>query len=127
MTTFDNSAEIPSWSLSEGTLRLMALTLLAYLPASRPAVYLVEEPENGIHPLAIETLYQALSSAYDAQFIVASHSPTLLRCAERSELLCSSRDSKGGARMIPGPDHPHLQHWQEARNNDLVFASHILS
>ena len=127
MTSFENRLEVPSWSLSEGTLRLMALTLLAYLPGPQPPVYLLEEPENGIHPLAIETAYQALSSAYNAQFIVASHSPTLIRCVDRSELLCFSRDAEGGARIIPGLDHPNLQYWQEATDNDLAFATHILS
>ena len=34
---------------SDGTLRMLALTLLAYIPA-REAVYLVEEPENGYIP-----------------------------------------------------------------------------
>ena len=119
--------EVPSWGLSDGTLCLMALTLLAYLPDSHPSVYLIEEPENAIHPLAIETAYQALSSAYDAQIILASHSSTLLRCADRSEVLCFSRDAEGGARIISGPDHPHLKHWPEAAVNDLVFATHILS
>ena len=40
---------------------MLALTLLAYIPA-REAVYLVEEPENGIHPRNLEIVFQSLSS-----------------------------------------------------------------
>ena len=60
MTRHTDGFEVPSWGISDGTLCLMALTLLAYLPDSHPSVYLIEEPENAIHPLAIETAYQAL-------------------------------------------------------------------
>ncbi|MFZ5785107.1 MAG: AAA family ATPase [Acidobacteriota bacterium] len=53
----------PSWTVSDGTLRLLALTLLGLL--DEPGrIYLIEEPENGIHPQAVETVFQALSSAY---------------------------------------------------------------
>ena len=51
---------MPAWMLSEGTLRLLALTILAYLP-HLPAVYLIEEPETAVHPTALETIYQSLS------------------------------------------------------------------
>ena len=127
MTRHTDGFEVPSWGISDGTLCLVALTLLAYLLDSHPSVYLIEEPENAIHPLAIETVYQALSSSYDAQIILASHSPTLLRCVDRSELPCFSRDGEGGTRIISGPEHPNLKNWPEAAMNDLAFASHILS
>ena len=45
--------ECPSWLLSDGTLRMLALTLPAFLPAS-PRIYMVEVPENGVHPKALE-------------------------------------------------------------------------
>ena len=50
-----NGGETPSWLVSDGTLRLLALTLLAYLP-DMTGMYLIEEPENGLHPLAVETV-----------------------------------------------------------------------
>jgi hypothetical protein len=62
---------------SDGALRLLALTLPAYLNDFQ-GVYLVEEPENGIHPRAVETLFQSLSSVYDAQMLLATHSPVIL-------------------------------------------------
>ena len=47
--TYQTGLQAPSWTISDGTLRLLALTLVAYVPA-RDRIYLIEEPENGIHP-----------------------------------------------------------------------------
>ncbi len=65
---------VPSWLVSDGTLRLTALTLPAYL-ADLKGIYLIEEPENGIHPGAdCFTAFQSLSSMYEAQILLATHS-----------------------------------------------------
>ena len=61
MIRYQQGFEVPSWMVSDGTLRLLALTLPAYLADFR-GVCLVEEPENGIHPGAIEAMFQSLSS-----------------------------------------------------------------
>src|SRR5437868_2987536 len=50
---YQNGLSVPSWMMSDGTLRMMALTLPAYWPKFR-GVYLIEEPENGIHPKAVD-------------------------------------------------------------------------
>lgn len=42
--------EVKQWGISEGSLRYLALTLLTYLPEESEPVWLIEEPENGIHP-----------------------------------------------------------------------------
>jgi len=49
---YENGLKVPSWMVSDGTLRLLALTLPAYLPDFN-GIYLIEEPENGIHPRAV--------------------------------------------------------------------------
>jgi len=77
MLSYKGGITVPSWMASDGTLRLLALTLPAYLPGFR-GVYLIEEPENGIHPKAVEAVHQSLSSVYDAQILLASHSPVML-------------------------------------------------
>ena len=60
---YKGGLKVPSWMVSDGTLRLTALTLPAYLNDLR-GIYLIEEPENGIHPRAIATAYDSLSSVY---------------------------------------------------------------
>ena len=96
-----NGQEMPSWLVSDGTLRLLALTLLAYLP-DMTGIYLIEEPENGLHPLAVETVLQSLSSVYDAQILLTTHSPLVARLAEPDELLCLVRDETAGTDMVKG-------------------------
>ena len=125
MLAYGAGIEVPSWSVSEGTLRLLALTLIAYLPGER-AVYLIEEPENGIHPLAIEAVYQSLSSAYDSHVFVTTHSPTLLGCASPQEVLCFARDRQGATDIVSGADHPRLGEWHRDADMDMLFAPDIL-
>ncbi len=70
--SFEGGLKVPSWHLSDGTLRLMALTLLSYIK-TEGSLFLVEEPENGVHPQAVEAVLQSLSSIYDGQALVATH------------------------------------------------------
>lgn len=57
----------------------------AYIPGLEGA-YLIEEPENGIHPRAVETVLQSLSSVYNAQVLLATHSPVILSLAQPEQL-----------------------------------------
>lgn len=118
--------EAPSWSVSEGTLRLFALTVVAHLQA-HPLAYLLEEPENGIHPMAIEYVYQALSAVRDAQVFIASHSPTLLRCVEIGQVLCFGHDPGRGTVIVRGDEHPRLREWQGSVDDTVFWAADILS
>lgn len=70
---YSSGAKVPSWLVSDGTLRLLALTVPAYLN-DLEGVFLIEEPENGIHPRAIETVLQSLTSIYSSQVLMATHS-----------------------------------------------------
>lgn len=124
--SYADGLEAPSWVVSDGTLRLLALTILAYIPDSE-GIFLIEEPENGIHPTAVETVYQSLCSLYSGQVLVASHSPVLLSIAQPSQLLCFARDKSGAADIVRGDDHPGLKDWRGEVNIGDLFASGILS
>lgn len=120
-----NGQETPSWLVSDGTLRLLALTLLAYLP-DLTGIYLIEEPENGLHPLAVETVLQSLSSVHDAQILLTTHSPLVARLAKPDELLCVARDETEGTDMVRGIDHPRLRDWQGSADLGTLLASGVL-
>jgi predicted ATPase len=121
----EDGKTIASWLLSDGTLRLFALTVLAYLPDEK-GIYIVEEPENGIHPKALEAVYQSLSSVYGGQVLCATHSPVLLNLAKAEELLCFARAEGGATVIVAGNQHPRLRAWQrEVALGDLL-ASGIL-
>lgn len=117
--------DIPSWMASDGTLRLLALTLPAYLP-DFTGVYLIEEPENGIHPRAVETMFQSLSSVYDAQILLASHSPVILSMVQTKDVLCFAKTPEGETDIVPGNRHPALKDWQGETNLGVLFAGGVL-
>jgi predicted ATPase len=122
---YQGGLAVPSWMASDGTLRLLALTLPAYLPDLRGAV-LVEEPENSLHPLAIETVYQSLSSVYDGQVLLATHSPLFVAIAKPSEVLCFTKDPEGATQIVSGDRHPELADWRGEIDLGTLFASGVL-
>ena len=122
---YRNGLEAPSWLASEGSLRFLALTLLAYLP-DPTGPYLIEEPENGIHPGDLETVFQSLSSVYDAQVLLATHSPDVARLTRVDQMLCFARDEENGSDVIAGPAHPRLQDWQGVMDLGTLLASGVL-
>lgn len=121
---YQNGIEVPSLVVSDGTLCLMALTILAYIPGAN-LVYLIEEPENAVHPTAVDTIYQSLSSLYDSQVLMASHSPILLGLAKKEQLLCFSRTAEG-TQIVPGNEHPVLQEWKGEVSLSDLFAAGVL-
>jgi hypothetical protein len=117
--------EVPSWMASDGTLRMLALTLLPYLQEFR-GIYLIEEPENGIHPRAVETVFQSLSSAYNAQILVATHSPVILNSVDASDVLCFAKSDEGATAIIRGDLHPALRNWKQEVSLGELFAGGVL-
>jgi hypothetical protein len=125
LARYENGVEVPSWMLSDGTLRLFALTVLAYLPGA-PEIYLIEEPENGIHPTAIGTVFQSLSSVYEGQVFIATHSPVLLGLAQADQILCFSKNSEGETEILRGDQHPVLKEWKGEVSLSDLFAGGVL-
>ena len=122
---YENGIVVPSWTVSDGTLRLLALTILAYLNAAQ-GIYLIEEPENGIHPTAVDTIHQSLSSVYEGQVLVATHSPVLLSVAKPRELLCFAKTGDGATDIVRGDEHPALKAWKGEVNLSDLFAAGVL-
>jgi len=122
---YNGDFKVPSPGLSDGTLRILTLTLLPYL-SKHPAILVTEEPENGIHPRAIEAVLQSLSSMYDSQVWVSSHSPVVLARAKLDQLLCARLASEGGVEMVAGTDHPRLQEWRGGIDLGSLFAAGVL-
>jgi predicted ATPase len=122
----EDGTPIPSWLLSDGTLRMFVLTLLAYLP-SEDNVYLIEEPENGVHPMAVESIYDALSSVYSNQVLLATHAPLVLGKAAPQDILCFTRLESGAANVIRGDRHIQLRDWKGEVDLATLYAAGVLS
>jgi predicted ATPase len=124
MLDYENGVSVPQWAVSDGTLRLLALTFLAY-DVDTSGVYLIEEPETGLHPAAIETVVQSLKSFYDGQVLVTTHSPLVVGLTTPEELLCFSMTNEG-TKIVRGDEHPYLEDWRSGLNISDLFASGVL-
>lgn len=97
MTDLQHSDHLAS-SLSDGTLRFLALAILE-ASATGPSLLCLEEPENGIHPDRIPPMIRLLQDlAVDVdlpagpnnpmrQVIVNTHSPSVVACVPQDTLL----------------------------------------
>ncbi len=125
VVTYRNGISVPAWLLSDGTLRLLALTLIAYLPNNQQ-VFVIEEPENGIHPKAIEAVFKSLNSVYDGQVFLATHSPLVLALAAPQDLLVFAKTQSGATAVVNGPNHPVLREWRRETPLETLFAAGVL-
>ncbi|HUY33593.1 MAG TPA: AAA family ATPase [Pirellulales bacterium] len=77
--------------LSDGTLRFIALAT-ALLQPEPPATILIDEPELGLHPYALNTLGSLLRQARKAtQLIVSTQSARLLNSFEPKDIVVIDR------------------------------------
>lgn len=90
--------ELKATSISDGTLRFLALAVLAEV-SDETGVFCMEEPENGIHPGNLPAMNELLhdiavdvNNEVDAdnplrQVIVATHSPYFVQLQDKEELV----------------------------------------
>lgn len=68
---------LPVDAMGEGTSAV--LTLLSHLCVAKGKIFLIEEPENDIHPKALKALLEVIiKSSQENQFIVSTHSNIVL-------------------------------------------------
>lgn len=104
-----NGMTLPARSLSEGTLRFLALCVLLEDP-SVTGLLCMEEPENGIHPANIDAMVDLVRDLavgpQDApgndnpfrQVIINTHSPYVVQLVDPQDLLFAD------TALIPAPD-----------------------
>ena len=100
-------------ALSDGTLRFIALATLLLQPIElRPDIILIDEPELGLHPAAINLLAAlARSASVHTQVILATQSSLLLDHFEPEDVLVAERVR--GATVFHRPDSARLASWLE--------------
>jgi len=82
--------------LSDGTLRFICLTT-ALLQPEPPSTIIIDEPELGLHPYAIEILAELIeATSKKTQLIVSTQSPSLVDYFEPEDIIIVNR-SKGAS------------------------------
>lgn len=91
---------VPARQMSEGFLYYLGF--LAVQHVAPPAVLLVEEPENGLHPARIRDVVSILRElSATMQVLVATHSPLVVNELQPAEVSVVTRDSVNGTRVTP--------------------------
>ncbi|HOS58137.1 MAG TPA: AAA family ATPase [Bacteroidales bacterium] len=96
--------------LSDGSLRFIALVTLLMQP-NLPKVIIIDEPELGLHPTAINKLAGLMKSAADkgCQIIVSTQSVTLLNNFETNDIV--TVDKEENQSVFRRLDEVQLRHW----------------
>lgn len=99
--------------LSDGTLRFLVLATLLLQPTElQPQLILIDEPELGLHPMALTLLAEMLRSASEArQVIVSTQSAELVSQFDPDDIVVVSR--KGRSSAFARLDSDELSHWLE--------------
>jgi predicted ATPase len=127
-----NSTPYPARSLSDGTLRFLALSVLAADPEAQGTLCL-EEPENGIHPERIPAMLELLHDiATDCrepigrdnplrQVIVNTHSPAVVaQIPDDSLLIAELREQVDGKQRFKHPVFSWLPDtWRSEKQPDV--------
>lgn len=102
----DSEAYFDADSLSDGTLRFVGLTTLLNQPRwNLPALIVIDEPELGLHPLAIRLLAEMLDAAAEhTQVLIATQSVTLLDHFPLDQIIVADHDGRGSRFRRLEPD-----------------------
>lgn len=100
--------------LSDGTLRFMALaTLLLQPPKTLPSLIVIDEPELGLHPVAISILAGMIKTAAEnAQVVIATQSPRLLDEFSADKIVVIDRDEEKRTSIIRQMSTEQLKEWE---------------
>lgn len=96
-------------ALSDGTLRFICLAVLLLQP-ELPSLIIIDEPELGLHPHAIQVLAGLLeSAAKKSQVIVSTQSVTLINQFQAEDIVVVERQN--GETSFKRCSDQELEHW----------------
>ena len=124
----DTGQTIGAHLTSDGSLRFFALaTLLNLPPAALPAVMLLDEPELGLHPSAVDLVARMIRAlGADRQVIAATQSPLLVDAFElESVIVVETKGSRSLLKTLPTGD-PVWQEWLEEYSVGQLWEKNLL-
>jgi predicted ATPase len=111
-------------ALSDGTLRFVCLSTLLLQP-NLPATILIDEPELGLHPYAIQLLASLLkSAAHKTQVIASTQSVTLLNQFDPEDVIVVDREDEQSVFRRPGPE--QIAGWIDAYSLGDLWEKNVI-
>lgn len=107
---FDTSSTdaVPAHSMSEGTLLLLGMLTLLYSPHP-PGIFLLEDIEQGLHPLAQRQMISVLKNfaeKHERQIVLTSHSPYIIDELKPEDVWVMNMDKEGVSHTKRLSEHP---------------------
>lgn len=111
---------------SDGMLRVISLVTLLLQPAdSLPDVLILDEPELGLHPYAINVIGGLIRAASTkTQTIVATQSPALVDCFDPEDVVVAEREAR--ATEFRRLDSDSLSEWLEEYSLSELWEKNVI-
>lgn len=113
------------WQFSDGTLRFIALATVLLQP-DPPGTIIIDEPELGLHPQALNVFAGLMHEAASAgtQVIVATQNPELLNSLDPENILTVNQ--MNGETRFERLNGKELEDWLEEYTMGELFSKNIL-
>lgn len=115
----ENGSEmyLNGYSLSDGTLRFIALATLL-LQSNPPKVIIIDEPELGLHPAAINKFAALVRKAsLKSQIIISTQSSNIVNCFDVDDIITVDRE--GGQSVFKHLSDIDLSVWLDEYNYSI--------
>jgi predicted ATPase len=110
--------------ISDGTLRFMCLATVLLQPQP-PELIIIDEPELGLHPEALEVLAELIRRCSSrTQFILATQSPSFADFFEPEEVLTVNRVN--GASVFERQSRERLGKWLESYSIGQLWRKNVI-
>ncbi len=112
--------------LSDGTLRAICLISLLMLPADElPLLIVIDEPELGLHPYALDVLASLCRSASaHSQILISTQSGTLVNQFSPEDVVVVERDGESSG--FVRPDARDLEAWLEDYSLGEIWEKNVI-
>lgn len=126
--TSANDYVLSSDQFSDGSIRFIALaTLLLQPEKTMPRVIIIDEPELGLHPYAIDQLTEMIKDAsLHAQIIVATQSPALIDGFDADDVTIVERDEDDQCTTVRKLNEADYSEWLKEYSLSELWNKNVL-
>lgn len=112
------------YHLSDGSIRFICLAT-ALLQPVLPSIIVIDEPELGLHPLAVSILAELIQTAsHKVQVIIATQSPMLIDHFSINDIIVMNREN--GASTMKRLDSDDFSLWLEDYSVGELWAKNVI-